>query len=604
MKKHIKKIISLAACITAATSITMFSVGCDNGNGPEKDGFDIDTATPVNTYTYDIPQDYCRTYYEVFVHSFADSDGDGIGDIRGLIDNLDYLNDGDDSTTSDLGINGIWLMPIHQSPSYHKYDVTDYYSIDSEYGTMSDFEDLVKACDERDIWLQMDLVLNHTSTQHKWFKDAVKEAQNGLYPEDPEAKAMQKYSFVRTEDKPTSGKWHSVSGTDLWYLGNFDSGMPDVNLSNTAVRAEIENIVDFWLEKGVRSFRLDAVPWAYADSVSYNPANGEFWTWFNDYCDEKGREVYGERYPDLPRYCYNVGEVLELSGDVTLKYFETGMSNFDFSRCVNSSGLDTYLSVASNNESTLTSATGLVLDVAINQSMLLDIADYSIASNVISNHDMDRWATSAYLRNSLSKIKTAAGLYLLMPGNPYIYYGEEIGATGSKGGSDTDANRRLHFNWGDSRATQDPPGANYSGKQRFGSMLDQTDDKDSILTYYRQAIRLRNRFPEIGRGVMKAYAVDGDGKLVKTDTLGAASGLVGINALNKTVAAYTLEYKGSETLIVHNVGDGDAAIDLSEFGGYDVVGAVKANGGRVVVRDGKLHISGGISAVLKIYATE
>ncbi len=173
---------------------------------------------------------------------------------------------------------------------------------------------------------------------------------------------------------------------------------------------------------------------------------------------------------------------------------------------------------------------------------------------------------------------------------------------GSRGGSNTDANRRLHFNWGDSRAAQDPPGANYTSQQRYGSVLDQTDDKDSILTFYRQAIRLRNRFPEIGRGKMEAYALNADGSLVIADTLGATTGLTDINALNKVVAAYTLEYNGVKTLIVHNVGDDDAEIDLSDFEGYDVVGAVKANGGRVVVRDGKLHISGGISAVVKTAA--
>lgn len=592
MKKHIKKIISLATCITAAASITMFSVGCDNGNRPEKDGFDIDTATPVNTYTYDIPQDYCRTYYEIFVHSFADSDGDGIGDIRGLIDNLDYLNDGDDSTTSDLGINGIWLMPIHQSPSYHKYDVTDYYSIDEDYGTLSDFEDLVEACDERGIWLQMDLVLNHTSTEHAWFKRAVSDAKLGLEPEESEA--MMKYSFVHTDDKPTSGKWHPVSGTDMWYLGNFDSGMPDVNLSNTVVRDEIKNIVDFWLEKGVKSFRLDAVPWAFSNDGGWDNANGEFWTWFNNYCNVKGEAVYSERYPDLPRYCYNVGEVWTATTTV-VKFYETHMSNFNygFGAEMNSG----FCGVINGN-----SAVALISQLEEMQTQILDIDEYALLSNFLTNHDNDRIA--GFFRSDGIKIKKAAGLYLLTAGNPYIYYGDEIGAAGSRGGSNTDANRRLHFNWGDNRATQDPEGANYTGVQKFGSVLDQTDDKDSILTYYRQAIRLRNRFPEIGRGVMEAYAVDGEGKLVNIDTLGAVSGLVGINALNKTIAAYTLEYKGSETLIVHNVGDGDAAIDLSEFGGYDVVGAVKANGGRVVVRDGKLHISGGISAVLKIYATE
>ncbi len=595
MKKQIKKMITFAACISAVASVTMFSVGCNNGPGVEKDGFDIETATPTNTYAYDIPQDYCRTYYELFVHSFADSDGDGIGDLRGLIDNLDYLNDGDDSTTSDLGINGIWLMPIHSSPSYHKYDVTDYYSIDEDYGTIDDFKDLVAACDERGIWLQIDLVLNHTSVEHEWFKRAVADAKLGLEPE--ESTAMQRYNFAHQRNSPFGGTWQKVAGADdYWYLGNFDSSMPDVNLANDEVRDEIKNIVDYWLELGVRSFRLDAVPWACANTIAYNPENAEFWTWFNDYCNEKGQELYGEEYPDLDRYCYNVGEVLETSGTTTLRFFETGMSNFNFRHSGSNSG--SYINVAGGTSS----AAGLAVGIANMQKKVLAIDEHGLLSNIVSNHDMDRWATTQSFAGNQNKVKTTAALYLLMPGNPYIYYGEEIGAMGSRGGSNTDANRRLHFNWGDSRAAQDPPGANYTSQQRYGSVLDQTDDKDSILTFYRQAIRLRNRFPEIGRGKMEAYALNADGSLVIADTLGATTGLTDINALNKVVAAYTLEYNGVKTLIVHNVGDDDAEIDLSDFEGYDVVGAVKANGGRVVVRDGKLHISGGISAVVKTAA--
>ena len=569
MKNKIKRLISLAACAIAATSVTMFAVGCNNGG--EKDGFDLDSATPTNTYTYDIPQDYCRTYYELFVHSFADSDGD-------------------DSTTSDLGINGIWLMPIHQSPSYHKYDVTDYYSIADEYGTIEDFKDLVKACDERDIWLQMDLVLNHTATNHEWFERALKDAKRGYEPE--ESAAMQKYNFVRTADKPTSGMWYQVSGTDLWYLGNFSHDMPDVNLANEEVRDEIKNIVDYWLELGVRSFRLDAVPWAFENSVSYSDENSEFWTWFNDYCDEKGEEVYGEKYPNLNRYCYNVGEVLTTSQSVISDFYSTGMSNFNF--VMGGSKTVGFVNVLESNSA---SAAALVNQLSTIQNDFIGKDPAGLLSNILSNHDTDR--SAGFLGYDAVKIKKAAGLYLLAPGNPYIYYGEEIGASGSRGGSTTDANRRLHFNWGDSRNTNDPVGADYTDDLRFGTQIQQSEDKNSILTYYRQAIRLRNRFPEIGRGKMTAYAVDADGKLVQASALGAATGLVSVNSLNKTVAAYTLEYKGTTTLIVHNIGDDNAAIDLSVFDGCDVVGAVKANGGRVVLRDGKLNISGGISAVIK-----
>ena len=123
---------------------------------------------------HEIPllNDNYGVYYEIFPYSFSDSNQDGIGDIQGIINRLDYLNDGDNTTDIDLGINGIWLMPIMQSTTYHKYDVVDYYEIDREYGDMSDFEELVEECHKRDIKIIIDLVMNHTSTQHIWFQTA------------------------------------------------------------------------------------------------------------------------------------------------------------------------------------------------------------------------------------------------------------------------------------------------------------------------------------------------------------------------------------------------------------------------------------------------
>ena len=113
-----------------------------------------------------------RVFYEVFVRSFADSDGDGIGDLRGLTERLDYLNDGDPATTDDLGVTGLWLMPVAESPSYHGYDVTDYTAIEPDYGTADDFQALMAAAHERGIEVIVDLVLNHTSVEHPWFQDA------------------------------------------------------------------------------------------------------------------------------------------------------------------------------------------------------------------------------------------------------------------------------------------------------------------------------------------------------------------------------------------------------------------------------------------------
>lgn len=161
-------------------------------------------------------QDKYRNYYEIFVSSFCDSNGDGIGDIGGIISKLDYLNDGDPNSGDDLGIDGIWLMPIMPSPSYHKYDVTDYYDIDPQYGTMEDFEKLIAECDKRGIDVIIDLVINHTSSEHPWFKKAKAEIAQGNL--DGYAKL---YSIAAPGERDTKYGYQFITGTKYSFECNF-----------------------------------------------------------------------------------------------------------------------------------------------------------------------------------------------------------------------------------------------------------------------------------------------------------------------------------------------------------------------------------------------
>jgi len=192
-----------------------------------------------------------RTWYEVFVRSFADGNGDGIGDLRGLTAKLDYLNDGNPATTTDLGITGIWLMPVFDSPSYHGYDVIDYRKIEKDYGTNADFATFLAAAHKRGIKVILDLVLNHTSDQNPWFIASAKK--------DP------KYAdwYVWSDTNPSymgpenQVVWRENGGR--WYYGLFSEKMPDLNLKNPAVTAEIQSIANYWLtDVGVDGFRLDA----------------------------------------------------------------------------------------------------------------------------------------------------------------------------------------------------------------------------------------------------------------------------------------------------------------------------------------------------------
>jgi len=190
-------------------------------------------------------------FYEIFVRSFYDSDGDGIGDFNGIVEKMDYLNDGNPNTSTDLGITGIWLMPINPSPSYHGYSVTDYYSVNPEYGTMDDFENFLNEAHKRGIKVIVDLVLNHTSNQHPWFLNAA----------DPTSPYHDWYIWSDT-DPGYVGSW----GQEVWfeqgdeyYYSTFSEFMPDLNYTNPEVTQEMQNVVQFWVnEVGVDGFRLDA----------------------------------------------------------------------------------------------------------------------------------------------------------------------------------------------------------------------------------------------------------------------------------------------------------------------------------------------------------
>lgn len=164
-------------------------------------------------------------FYEIFVRSFYDTDNDGIGDFNGIIQKLDYLES--------LGVTAIWLMPIHPSPSYHGYDVLDYYAVNPEYGTMDDFKTLLEEAHKRDIRIIIDLVLNHTSSQHPWFLEA---------NSDPNSPYRDYYVW---EDESKGSGWHK--GKHGYYYGLFWGGMPDLNYNNPAVTGDMLNVTEYWL---------------------------------------------------------------------------------------------------------------------------------------------------------------------------------------------------------------------------------------------------------------------------------------------------------------------------------------------------------------------
>ncbi|MBQ9621740.1 MAG: DUF3459 domain-containing protein [Treponema sp.] len=431
-------------------------------------------------------------YYSLFVRSFADSNGDGIGDFNGIIQKLDYLNDGDDNTTTDLGITGIWLLPIFPSQSYHGYDVDDYYAVNPDYGTMEDFERLLKECDKRGISVIIDMTCNHSSRYTEWF-------QAGRDPSDPHHTW---YRWIKADDKRyniNQQMWgHKVWNEDKKYTGNYYSGlfvpdMPDFNLDSPEVRAEFKKIMKFWFDKGVSGFRYDAACHVYnsaktpagTDSVKQGVA---WWKELTDY----NKSVK----PD----CYNVGEVWE-NNSIRARYIAGLGSDFHFD--MGNRILDM---VKSGDDGNNSFANGMQAEY---EKLAESNPDY-IDAPFLSNHDEPRAA--GILRGDYDMCKVAASLYMLTEGVPFMYYGEEIAM---RSGTD-DPSKRTPMLWNivsSNGKTKDKLQTTWS-ESRYNmktvSVAEQEKDPDSLLQYYKRLIRLRTSHPALYAGRFKAVSTGND----------------------------------------------------------------------------------------------
>lgn len=393
--------------------------------------------------------DHYRTTYEVFVYSFYDSDGDGIGDLNGVTEKLDYIEG--------LGCDEIWLMPIFPSPTYHKYDAADYESIDPDYGTMEDFDTLLASCHDRGIDLILDLAVNHTSTEHPWF---LEHPDYYNFSDGPQA------GYAKTER----------DGKTVYYEARFWEGMPDLNLSNPDVRNEIEDIAKFWLEKGVDGFRLDAVTSYYTDD---RDASIEFLSWFSDTVKEIDPDAYlvGEAWLEQSAYA---------------KYYESNVDSFFDFEFAGQEGI--IASVVKGSKPASYYAEALEAEEALYATYNPDY----INAPFYTNHDMAR-STGYYAYDDGSKTKLAGAMNLLMTGNAFVYYGEELGMKGSG----KDENKRAPMYWDvdpNADGMCDGPPDMDAVAMKFGSVTEQESDADSILNYYRAAIALRNNYPVIARG--------------------------------------------------------------------------------------------------------
>ena len=414
----------------------------------------VSTPQPTFTPTPQVPQlPWWReaVFYEIFVRSFYDTDGNGIGDFNGITEKLDYLQE--------LGINAIWLMPIHPSPSYHGYDVINYYAVNSDYGTMDEFKHLLAEAHNRDIRIIIDLVLNHTSTQHPWFQDANR---------NPESTYRDYY--VWSEDGGNG--WHQ--GQNGFYYAFFCDCMPDLNYLNPDVTTDIHKVTDFWLnEIGVDGFRVDAAKHLIEDGdIRENtPATHE---WYKNFYT-----VYKLQKADA----YAVGEVFGAGSSIVNSYTGDQLDqvfNFEMSNgFVNS--------VNGGANSGVTSAIKFAIQ---------DMPDFNFAT-FLTNHDQNR-AMSIFNGNT-GKAKAAATLLLTSPGTPFIYYGEEIGMQGQK----PDEDIRLPMQWDaeiHAGFTTGIPWRAPAGDYPQVNVDLQEEESDSLLNHYRALIRLRREHAALSIG--------------------------------------------------------------------------------------------------------
>ena len=512
MKKFHRILSLILAILTVFSTLAFVACQKDDNKGDNPGGDETPTPDVIPPLA-DTTDDNYRTFYQIFVGSFSDANGDTFGDLRGIINRMDYLNDGDLNNGNDLGVQGIWLSPIFSSPTYHKYDAKDYYKIDWRFGDHDDLKELADLCEERNVKLILDLVLNHTSGQNEWFVQFKESRMKG----DTSNKYYDYYTCVTAAERVNGRNYQKIGGVDAYYEVNFSGDMPELNYDNPEVKEEMLNVAKYYLDLGVDGFRFDAVKYIYYGDAA---ANVEFWNWYMS-------ELKAYK-PDI--YC--VGECWSAESEI-LDYYEA-INCFNFGM----SGAEGQAARAARGAS----LSSYIYYIKSFQEKVRNANPEGIPMPFLANHDQDRIAGAFILDGQL---KIIANLYLLSPGSPFIYYGEEIGIKGSRGAAMTDANRRLAMLWGDEDMVKDPVGSTYpADRQIQTTVASQLEDENSLLNHYAKVINVRTRYQAIARGT---YDV--------------------LTSKNKNLAGFKVEYNGEIIYILHNNSQGEISVSVSELKG-------------------------------------
>lgn len=502
--------------------------------------------------------------YQIYPKSFLDTNGDGIGDLRGIISKLDYLKE--------LGVDIIWLSPIYKSPFVDQgYDIADYYAIAEEFGTMEEFDELLAEAKKRDMYIIMDLVINHCSDQHEWFRKALA---------DPEGEYADYFYFRKGKkgNPPSNYRsyfggscWEPVPGTDLYYLHLFAKEQPDLNWENPKVRRELYKMVNWWLEKGLAGFRIDAIinikkDLAFPDFEPDGP-DGLAGCWrMIETVDGVGEFLDDLKKNTFRKYhAFTVGEVFNMKKNDLPKFIgEDGYFStiFDFNAHILSDGKHGWydspdIDFKKWRETVIRSQ--------------LNVQKYGFEANIIENHDEPRGAS----RFLPEYARTAAGtkmlgtVNILLRGIPFIFQGQEIGMQNAvwnsidefddintkdqydvarkAGFSDEEAlaacsrmsrdNARTPVQWsGGENAgfTTGKPWLKVNANYKEINVADQEKNEDSVLNYYRRlvAVRKSQEYRDVftygefvpayedTETVMAYYRVDGDKRMLVAANFG------------------------------------------------------------------------------------
>ncbi len=540
----------LGCCVLSGCGNTASSESKSSSKAEESSKSDSEkTEDPVKSGKAVASTDKYRNVYQIFTQSFCDSNGDGIGDFKGIISQLDYLNDGNPGGGDDLGVDALWMTPVNPSESYHKYSVEDYYNVDESFGTLDDFDTLVKECHKRGINVILDLVLNHISYKNPLFLEACEEVKKG----NLDGKA--KY-FEFHEKGYYSDEVNTISVGDYVCEANFSPTMPEWNLNSDKTKDEFKKIAKFWLDRGVDGFRLDAVK--YFDNK--HTKGVDFLKWFVDSCRKIKNDVYlvGEDWDDD----FQIKEFYA-SGIDSLFAFKFAQSFGEIVDSINMSAGQNLAKKFTSYDKKMSSANPEYINAVF-----------------LSNHDQTRIG-NALKSKGLAGEKFAANVYMLVPGNSFTYYGEEIGMIAPN--TDSDKYYRLPMVF-DSEKLPDitVDGASTVEAPRYGGVKQQLADKNSLLNHYRRIINVKLQNPEIARGRITSQQTFND----------------------PAVAGYYIEKDGAKLLVIHNFSsDKEKTLEITN----DMIPDAKvcadflgsADDAHLAIRDGKITLPAYSSVVIR-----